>query len=115
MALRSPGALLTDAEAIRRIIRMRLAEAEKEAILAAVRSFDSAAQVYLFGSRVDDGKKGGDIDLLILSGNIGRWERIKIRRMICDGIGERKIDILISEDASEPMARLALHTGVPLA
>jgi predicted pyridoxine 5'-phosphate oxidase superfamily flavin-nucleotide-binding protein len=38
---------------------MRLSEHEKDAILAAVRRFDQAAQVFLFGSRVEDSKKEG--------------------------------------------------------
>ena len=48
---------------------MRLKDFEIRAIKEAVRSMDSKAKVYLFGSRVDDTKKGGDIDLLIISGN----------------------------------------------
>jgi len=46
---------------------MRLPEAERQAILNAVRSEDPDAVVYLFGSRVDDAARGGDIDLLVLS------------------------------------------------
>ena len=42
---------------------MRLEPEEVDGILVAVRSFDPDAQVYLFGSRVDDRKRGGDIDL----------------------------------------------------
>ena len=49
---------------------MRLAHEELAAIHDAVHSADADAQVYLFGSRVDDNAKGGDIDLLVLSKKI---------------------------------------------
>ena len=43
---------------------MRLTSAEVSAIKAAARSaFGDTAVVRLFGSRVDDGARGGDIDL----------------------------------------------------
>ena len=45
---------------------MRLSETERKAIKAALKKhFDATARVYLFGSRTDDQKRGGDIDLYI--------------------------------------------------
>jgi predicted nucleotidyltransferase len=45
---------------------MRLSDAERGAIRRAIADFDPEAMVYLFGSRTDDTKRGGDIDLLIM-------------------------------------------------
>jgi hypothetical protein len=43
---------------------MRMTEKDQQAILeTAHQCFDKHAEVYLCGSRVDDSKKGGDIDL----------------------------------------------------
>ncbi len=44
---------------------MRLYPDEKEALDNVLA--DVAGEAYLFGSRVDDNKKGGDIDILIFS------------------------------------------------
>ncbi len=105
---------MTSLLSVRSMMDVRLAETEKNAIVAAVRRFDPDARIFLFGSRVDDMKKGGDIDLLILSGKLGRSDRIGIRRMIGDSIGDQKIDILIASDLTDPMAMLARNTGVSL-
>lgn len=43
---------------------LRLDEQEKAALLYAI---EGVGEVYLFGSRVDDGKKGGDIDILVFT------------------------------------------------
>ncbi len=45
---------------------MRLATEKKEFIKNILQNYSNTAKVYLFGSRVDDSKKGGDIDLVIL-------------------------------------------------
>ncbi|MEW5817078.1 MAG: nucleotidyltransferase domain-containing protein [Spirochaetota bacterium] len=45
---------------------MRLSDTEKKVIKKAVfDNFGRNARVFLFGSRVDDTKRGGDIDLVI--------------------------------------------------
>lgn len=42
---------------------MRLTKQEVQIIKSAILQVDPEARIFLFGSRVDDQKKGGDIDL----------------------------------------------------
>lgn len=43
---------------------MRLEECEKEALKYALKDFNG--DIYLFGSRIDNSKRGGDIDILLI-------------------------------------------------
>jgi len=43
---------------------MRLDEVEKKALKHALKDFHG--EVYLFGSRIDNSKRGGDIDILLM-------------------------------------------------
>jgi predicted nucleotidyltransferase len=47
---------------------MRLSEEKARFLVAKIKSIAPDAQIFLFGSRVDDNAKGGDIDLCILTG-----------------------------------------------
>jgi predicted nucleotidyltransferase len=74
------------------------------------------ADVFLFGSRVDDFGKGGDIDLLLLT-----EEKLpllflnRIRRLILNDIGEQKIDLVnFKKSEYHPFKSLALETAVRL-
>lgn len=93
---------------------MRLNDSEKAAIKETINLFDDRAKIYLFGSRVDDTKKGGDIDLLIMSSKLTFEDKIKIRLKLFDKIGEQKIDLLIAKDTSDPFVRIALNNGMML-
>ncbi len=93
---------------------MRLTETEKNAIRETIREFDDQARIVLFGSRADDTKRGGDIDLLILSEKLHESDRGAIRLRLHDRIGEQKIDILVAKDLSDPFIRVALAEGVSL-
>ncbi len=93
---------------------MRLSDKEKSAIKKAVRETDPLARVFLFGSRTDDSKKGGDIDLLIMSDSLGRVEKRKIKFRLCDALGEQKIDLLIAGDLTDPFVRMAKKRGIEL-
>lgn len=93
---------------------MRLKDSEQEAILSAVKGLDNNASVYLFGSRVDDTKKGGDIDLLVLSDRLTSDNKRTIKMKLYELLGEQKIDLLIAADDSDPFVKLALGTGVKL-
>jgi uncharacterized protein len=95
---------------------MRITELEKKAIIDAIESTDPNAKVWLFGSRVDDSKKGGDIDIAIFSEKIDRdvMQKIQVRQFICDKIGEQKIDIVTTNSGKEAIFRLAVEEGIQL-
>jgi predicted nucleotidyltransferase len=57
--------------------------------------------VYLFGSRTNDNKKGGDIDLAVRSNRIGLKEKIDIKLKFFEEFGEQKIDLIIIDEASQ--------------
>jgi len=93
---------------------VRLSEHEIATIKAVVTGYDPAAQVYLFGSRTDDSKRGGDIDLLLLSPRLGYKEKRAIRMDLHRLLGEQKIDIVIAEDDCKPFVKIALAEGIKL-
>jgi predicted nucleotidyltransferase len=74
---------------------MRLTEFEQKSIRETVQQFLPNAKVYLYGSRVDDAKRGGDIDLMIVDTEPVPQKTIgQIRWKLWEILGEQKIDIL---------------------
>jgi predicted nucleotidyltransferase len=93
---------------------MRITEHQKNVIVEAVINIDPNAKIWLFGSRTDDSKKGGDIDIGILSLKVDVMEEIKIRQKICDKIGEQKIDIVVSKNGQEAFFKFTVIKGILL-
>lgn len=79
---------------------MRLAEDEIETLKNKLYSFSKKAQLYLFGSRLDDTKKGGDIDLLVVSDEITNKEIRLLRIEFFKKFGEQKLDIVLDNGKS---------------
>jgi len=95
---------------------MRLTEFEINAIKhCALKIFGENVQVFLFGSRVDNTKKGGDIDLYIKT-EVGNDFSHKIKFLVAleQQIGEQKIDVVFAEDKNRAIEQQALSTGVLL-
>lgn len=93
---------------------MRLSNQEIEAIKSSIDRFDPKAVIYLFGSRADSKKKGGDIDLLILSNVLTERDKLKIEMALFEKIEEQKMDLVIARDTTQPFVRIALKTGIKL-
>jgi predicted nucleotidyltransferase len=92
---------------------MRLTENQRESIKSVVISvIGKESRIWLFGSRVDDSKRGGDIDLLVETETVvpGRVGALAVR------LGNRKIDVLLKDasTADAPIYHAARQTGVLL-
>ena len=94
---------------------MRLSPTEESAIIKAIKKQDAAAAIYLFGSRTDDGAKGGDIDILIISDKIQLTEKIKIRASIFTDIPEQKIDLIVKNGFQDPFVQYISNSLLKLA
>lgn len=82
---------------------MRLSPKEIQSFIAALSPFliHVDAELGLYGSRVDDARKGGDIDLLLLVNTKKTRDQIllnqhKILAAIKKQIGEQKIDLKVA-------------------
>jgi len=95
---------------------MRLKIGIKEYLINHSKDYFPEADVYLFGSRVDDNAKGGDIDLLLLSDK--KIDSSKLRQFRVDfykHFGWRKIDLINFTRASQDTFKMiALSDGVLL-
>ena len=76
-------------------------------------------RVWLFGSRVDDNLRGGDIDLLVET----EAQFPNRAKVLCNlygalifALGDRKLDVLLKDGrtADAPIFNIARHTGVLL-
>jgi len=101
---------------------MRLTPQQQSAIRAtATETFGEEANVWLFGSRVDDNKRGGDIDLLIETrqsdvAEIVRAELAFLTKLQMK-LGEQKIDVLVNYPTrhyTPPIFTIAKQTGIQL-
>lgn len=95
---------------------MRLTPFEVDAIKKSVHDvFGPEAEVILFGSRVDDSMKGGDIDLYVKapSGN-DLAHKIRFQLMVEQKIGEQRIDVVLAHDENRPIERKAIEAGILL-
>lgn len=101
---------------------MRLSPKQKNAICDNVlKNFGKTAHVWLFGSRVDDTKLGGDIDLYIESEQQNAMElvdaKLSFLASLHQQIGDQKIDVVIKRSNTphdEAIYHIARKTGVQL-
>jgi uncharacterized protein len=78
---------------------MRLSKSEIQIITSSILKLDKNAYIYLFGSRVDDLKKGGDIDLLILSETLKASDKLDLLIDLKAKLGDQKLDLLIKNNS----------------
>lgn len=95
---------------------MRLENFEIEKIKSSALSiFGKDVHVTLFGSRVDDLSKGGDIDLYIQSSKNNAIEnKINFLIDLKSEIGDQKIDVILAKDPSRFIEQEALANGIKL-
>jgi len=78
--------------------------------------FGDDADIWLFGSRVDDSKRGGDVDLYVIP---AQGEGLFDKRITCLGRLEAvlpyPVDLVVNELGRDlPIYRIALAQGVRL-
>jgi len=94
---------------------MRLTMTEVGAIKETLAAFDPAAEVWLFGSRARDDRRGGDIDLMVFSAALDDEARRRLKLRLYDRLGEQKIDLIVHPPgADDPLVRIAKIEGVKL-
>ena len=93
---------------------MRLSEKELEVLKFAFDKLGKSYRLYLFGSRVDDSKRGGDIDLLVVSNELTKKDLRKVRIEFFKHFGEQKIDIVLDNGEYNPFIKLIKQKAIEL-
>jgi predicted nucleotidyltransferase len=91
---------------------MRIAADELEAIVSTIAAHDAGSAIYIFGSRLDESKRGGDIDVLITSDLISRKTLLAIEDQLFRKIDEQRIDFVVTrKNELTAFARMVLAKG----
>ncbi len=96
---------------------MRLTPDEQQQIKSIIAAhFGADAEIWLFGSRVDDQKRGGDVDLYVTP---AQHSDDYMRRVNCLGALERAlpypVDLVLADpDKRRAIDHIALQTGIAL-
>ncbi|MFN2428187.1 MAG: nucleotidyltransferase domain-containing protein [Candidatus Binatia bacterium] len=99
---------------------MRLSDEQRSIIKSLTEQVvGSDARVVLFGSRLDDGKRGGDIDLLIdvprrVDSRVLTEARLAAR--VERALGGRRVDVLLIDSGTtlQPVHHAARASGVEI-
>ncbi len=94
---------------------MRLSSSELKVLKSKLYSLSDSAKLYLFGSRVDDTKKGGDIDLLIIDDTLSKKDLRLLRVDFFKHFGEQKLDIVLDNgELKTPFVRHIFQRAILL-
>ena len=93
---------------------LRLSPTEIDNIKQCVAGLDPEARVFLFGSRIDNSKKGGDIDLFILSKTMNFHSRLELKVRLFDYFDEQRMDIVIEPEVSKPFVQFIYKEAIEL-
>jgi len=99
---------------------MRLSPEQTHAMVVATRAVaGNRARVKVFGSRLDDQARGGDIDLLVeVPDAVDRpaWLAARITASLQRALGDRKVDVLLVDPNTrlQPVHLQAQSQGVLL-
>ena len=101
---------------------MRITETEGRVLRDEARKACGAdAKIFLFGSRVDDARRGGDIDLLVETGKTGHTAvfeaQLRFLARVKLALWEQKIDVLVDypdRTCRPEILRIARAQGVQL-
>lgn len=92
---------------------MRISEAAaKRATSIITAQFGENAKIWLFGSRVDDKQRGGDVDFFVEVESPDVMRKIKCKSILTD-IFDLKVDLIVGL-GDKPIHKIAKATGVRL-
>lgn len=99
----------------RRGKKVRLSEEELATLKRSLEELTDDYALYLFGSRTDPEKRGGDIDILVISEKLNRRDLRKVRIDFFEKFGEQKLDIVLDDGTlSSPFVRHIIDKAVSL-
>jgi len=95
---------------------MRIKPEQVELTIKVVHRYFADASVWLFGSRVDDAKKGGDFDFYIETAQTDiALPMARARGELTDSLGI-KVDLAVNNHTKDkPIFRIAKSSGIRLA
>ena len=96
---------------------MRLSETQQQCILEATRqNFGDDAKAWLFGSRVDDTRRGGDVDLYIETRQSSNNLMAELRcKMAIEESLDLHVDLVVNDHVKDmPIYKIAKKQGVQL-
>ena len=90
---------------------MRLSLKEQQEIKKTLNEIFGDIKIYIFGSRLDDSKKGGDVDIFLQTFNPIKNIRAKRARakMLLEEKLLKPIDIIIEKDANKLIKKQAMQ------
>jgi uncharacterized protein len=95
---------------------MRLSTTQQECILEATRqNFGEDAKVWLFGSRVDDTRRGGDVDLYVETTHSNNLMAELTCKIAIEESLDLHVDLVVNDrEKDKPIYNIAKKQGVQL-
>lgn len=94
---------------------MRLYKEQVKVLKNRLATLSLDAKLYLFGSRIDDTARGGDIDLLVVSDKLTKKDLRLLRVDFFKHFGEQKLDIILDNgEFKNPFTRHIFQKAVLL-